>query len=762
MRKTGGRRTRPRRSVAALLAATALALVAALAAPVTARAAYRGFPDVNSDDWYVSELDYAVDHKLISGYADGRFAPTDPVSRGMVATILWRSAGEPKVDAPDFPDVNYGAFYGGAVEWARATGVISGYADGRFGPNDPVTREQLATMLMSYLTKVAGRSPLTPGWQDVDQKFSDAGSVSAFSRDPVAWAVGEGIISGDLSTGSPRINPQGSADRAQATKMLSVFHREVLNGAPDAWVPEGVDLADDVTIAAEESYELTGERSATIERSAVDELLPGDVVVLEPTGDNPSGTAIKLTRVSLRGDSYVVDGTEPSLDEVVNSLDVSGTTSRVVSVEPAPGVTMIDDATGRAVTMAGGSISLFDQTFEVDGVGKAKIRASVDYELDYDWGTLRMFDLSVNTEASIGAEVSTSFDRSIKLASARFATNVMGVAIDVDFYLTFSATGEVSMEVVASAEAGVRYEGGSWKTRGEKDLSFEASYSGEVRAGVEPTVVLNFCEIDVVDASVEVGGAIRGELLPRENGMLCCDLNAWMYVDLGVGQHDSTLAKLGLRKVFHIVDEGNSPKWSVHTEDGKVVPGCTWEEEPEVPAGYELLEKMPTTFVYSTGTWYNALYLQKDGTFDGILVDLNVGMTGEGYPNGSITLGEYYGGFEPPTQERPHEYRFEYKSLGNVRQPGTEQIVNGVRYYFTEPVGLTGGAITLLIYTPGATLSELPWGAEDWARYEGAFDSSGRLASYILYNPVQGTAFIGRPQWTDSIADIKAQNGIPF
>ena len=313
-----------------------------------------------------------------------------------------------------------------------------------------------------------------------------------------------------------------------------------------------------------------------------------------------------------------------------------------------------------------------------------------------------------------------------------------------------------------SAEAGVRYEGGSWKTRGEKDLSFEASYSGEVRAGVEPTVVLNFCEIDVVDASVEVGGAIRGELLPRENGMLCCDLNAWMYVDLGVGQHDSALAKLGLRKVFHIVDEGNSPKWSVHTEDGKVVPECTWNEEPEVPAGYKLLEKMPTTFVYSTGTWYNALYLQKDGAFDGILVDLNVGMTGEGYPNGSITLGEYYGGFEPPTQEGAHEYRFEYKSLSNVRQPGTEQIVNGVRYYFTEPVGLTGGAITLLIYTPGATLSELPWGAEDWARYEGAFDSSGRLASYILYNPVQGTAFIGRPQWTDSIADIKAQNGIPF
>ena len=115
---------------------------------------YRGFVDVPADSWYVESgvFDYALDHGLMRGYGDGsnRFGPDDSIIRAMAVTVLWRMAGEPACEAADFDDADYSEdlWYKDAVRWARASEVVKGYEGTNcFGPNDPVTREQLAVMV---------------------------------------------------------------------------------------------------------------------------------------------------------------------------------------------------------------------------------------------------------------------------------------------------------------------------------------------------------------------------------------------------------------------------------------------------------------------------------------------------------------------------------------------------------------------------------------------------------------------------------------
>lgn len=201
--------------IASFFASVALAL-GLVAAPAPAPASE--FPDAQGH-WAETTgvIDRAVESGIMGGYADGTFGPDDSVSRAQVATILWRSAGEPEADAADFPDCDYSetSFYGSAVEWARAEGVMGGYADGTFGPADPITREQLAKVLASY--RAAQGGDVT---SDADRllRYPDGGAVSDFAEQGVSWCVENGIM-GDSAT----LNPQGGATRAEAAKMVLAF-----------------------------------------------------------------------------------------------------------------------------------------------------------------------------------------------------------------------------------------------------------------------------------------------------------------------------------------------------------------------------------------------------------------------------------------------------------------------------------------------------------------------------------------------------------
>ena len=193
---------------------------------------YYGFSDIRSGEWYTQGglFEYTIDHGLMSGYANtDLFGTYDTITRGQVAVILHRMAGEPVVEAERFEDVDYTEYWGPAISWARATGVINGYQDESgayttFGPNDPVTREQLAVMLANYASRVAGldvasdcaAASAVSGWDD----------VSPWAQDAMGWIIDAGIMSGKTADdGSKSLGPQGSAWRVSMATMAATFHR---------------------------------------------------------------------------------------------------------------------------------------------------------------------------------------------------------------------------------------------------------------------------------------------------------------------------------------------------------------------------------------------------------------------------------------------------------------------------------------------------------------------------------------------------------
>lgn len=193
------------------------------------------YEDVNPSDWYVAKdggenFCYVINTGLMSGYGNRpAFGPYDSVTRGQVATILWRMAGEPIVSSADFSDVNYGEFYGQAIRWARATGVVSGYGDtNTFGPDEAVTREQLCVMLANYASRIAGLD--VSSTMAKASSMPDWGQVSSWSREAMGWALDEGIMSGvEVSKGYRELKPKDSAQRCQLATMVAVFHRDILN-----------------------------------------------------------------------------------------------------------------------------------------------------------------------------------------------------------------------------------------------------------------------------------------------------------------------------------------------------------------------------------------------------------------------------------------------------------------------------------------------------------------------------------------------------
>jgi surface protein len=193
------------------------------------------FSDASHEDWYVESgaLDYAYAHGLISGYSGTDLVGAyDLIKRQDVAVILWRMAGEPEVAAGDsFEDVDYNDYYGPAVRWARATGVINGYrdADGTyrtFGPSDLVTREQLAAMIANYAEKIGGMT-VASDCAKLDA-LPDAGEVSDWARASVGWCMDNDIMNGVNVEGTAYAQPAGNAWRASMASMAAVLHRDVL------------------------------------------------------------------------------------------------------------------------------------------------------------------------------------------------------------------------------------------------------------------------------------------------------------------------------------------------------------------------------------------------------------------------------------------------------------------------------------------------------------------------------------------------------
>lgn len=175
------------------------------------------FNDVSYGDWYYNAVQFVYSRGIMDGVDYYKFAPNGTITRGMIVTMLWRMAGEPfEMPVTSFTDVEIGRYYTTAVAWACRNGIADGMGESTFGPNDAITREELVTLLYRY-AQYFGHSCIGTSIEG----FADAGSVSSYAYNAMCWAYKAGVVTG--TTGS-RLNPQGTASRAEAAQMIMSFY----------------------------------------------------------------------------------------------------------------------------------------------------------------------------------------------------------------------------------------------------------------------------------------------------------------------------------------------------------------------------------------------------------------------------------------------------------------------------------------------------------------------------------------------------------
>lgn len=183
------------------------------------------FTDVPTSAWFYDSVRNVYENYIMNGVSPTLFQPNGTMSRAMVATVLWRLEGEPEMDDTSvFTDVPRGQWYTQAITWAYEQGIITGYGGGRFGPQDNVTRQQLAAMLFRY----AKTMDLDGGERATLSAYRDQGQVADWAREAFAWAVAKGHITGTSPT---TLSPTGTATRAQCAAILT---RMLAYEEPDA------------------------------------------------------------------------------------------------------------------------------------------------------------------------------------------------------------------------------------------------------------------------------------------------------------------------------------------------------------------------------------------------------------------------------------------------------------------------------------------------------------------------------------------------
>ena len=177
------------------------------------------FDDVLPGHWAYEAVEYVNEKGLMSGVGGGSFSPGQPTTRGMLLTILYRLEGEPELEGTGtirFSDVEDDAWYAKGVYWAAENGIVKGVGDGRYLPEDPVTREQMAAIFHRY----AGYKDYDVTAQGDLSAFTDAASVGDWAREALIWAVDKELING---MGDGTVNPRGTATRAQTAAILMRF-----------------------------------------------------------------------------------------------------------------------------------------------------------------------------------------------------------------------------------------------------------------------------------------------------------------------------------------------------------------------------------------------------------------------------------------------------------------------------------------------------------------------------------------------------------
>lgn len=180
------------------------------------------YQDISQDAWFYDYIKDVSDKEIMTGLDTDTFGVEENLKRGQFATVLYRIAGRPTTSFQQrFIDVPDGQFFSIPVTWANEGGIITGYSDGLFGPDDNITREQLVTMLYRYAL-VKGYDVLGTGDVTV---YPDGNDVSSFAASGIRWALGKGLITGDKGM----INPGGYVNRAVCATIISRFCKMLRN-----------------------------------------------------------------------------------------------------------------------------------------------------------------------------------------------------------------------------------------------------------------------------------------------------------------------------------------------------------------------------------------------------------------------------------------------------------------------------------------------------------------------------------------------------
>ena len=175
------------------------------------------FTDISEKDWFYGDVMFVYENGLMLGTSKTLFSPHGTATRGMMATILWRMEGSPVPKGKNsFTDVEAGKWYADAITWTAENGIFAGYGKDKFGPDDPITREQLAAIFYRY-ADYKGYDLTVKGNLD---KFKDADKITDYAKTAMQWAVGSGLVKGKSGN---LLDPQGTATRAEIAAMLHRF-----------------------------------------------------------------------------------------------------------------------------------------------------------------------------------------------------------------------------------------------------------------------------------------------------------------------------------------------------------------------------------------------------------------------------------------------------------------------------------------------------------------------------------------------------------
>lgn len=298
---------------------------------LTSVSASNPFTDVKDTDWFYNDVEYVRDNKLMSGVSDSEFSPSGITTRGMIVTVLWRLDGSTVETGKEFEDVKQGAYYYDAVAWASNNGIVSGYSETTFGPDDTATREQLATIVYRY----ASYKKYDVSKEAELDKYTDKDQISGYAEKSIKWANANGLITG---TSEETISPKNDVQRSQLAAILKRFCVNIVDEKTE--VTETPKPTNAPTKDEDEKPSSSGNNGG------------GSVATPKPTA-KPTSTPTPTPEAPASPVELSVETVEAAPGEevtvAVNIANNPGLTGMRISVSYGDDITLIDSKSGEAV-----------------------------------------------------------------------------------------------------------------------------------------------------------------------------------------------------------------------------------------------------------------------------------------------------------------------------------------------------------------------------------------------------------------------------